>query len=529
MGFYRLTQIRMPLDYTENDIRMWVRRKYHLTSESPYKVVKQSVDARKKQAIKLIFTIDFPAKRSDHPGLKQMKYFEEAGVYKSEEVGKLPKHKPVIVGTGPAGLFAGLILAEAGLEPILIERGLEVEKRQADIEYFFATGSLNEHSNIQFGEGGAGTFSDGKLSTGVKDQYNRIDKIIESFIEAGAPEEIAYMNKPHIGTDYLMKVVKNIRLKIIRLGGQVLFNTQLTGLKIEAGKLKGIVVNETDVMEISHLVLAIGHSARDTFKLLMEENVPMAQKAFAVGLRIEHTQAMIGVSQYGSFYQHKNLPVAEYKLTHRTLAGRGVYSFCMCPGGFVVNAASEKGGVVCNGMSYFSRAEKNANSAILINIQPKDFGGTNILAGVAFQRHWEKNAFILGGATYALPIQRVDEFMTGKERKSFGKVIPNIKGAYQWADLNQAFPSWIIIALKEGLTNFGKKIKGFDQGDAILTGVETRSSSPVKILRDETHMSQVKNLYPCGEGAGYAGGIMSAALDGIKTAEHIIATTVKEI
>lgn len=522
MGFYRLNQIRVSLDYKESDIRSWIKRKYGLETKSKYKIVRQSVDARKKEQIKLIFTVDFPASKSDDLRLKNVKYFEKEEVYINKRKREKGLHRPVVVGAGPAGLFAGLILAESGLNPIILEQGVDVDTRKTDIEDFFSNGRLKEESNIQFGEGGAGTFSDGKLSTGVKDKNNRISKIMSTFIEAGAPEEISYNSKPHIGTDYLIKVVKNIRLKIIELGGEIRFKKQVTNLDIKNGKIEGIIINTNEKLKTNHLVMAIGHSARDTFEMLLENNIPMESKSFAVGLRIEHTQEMISKSQFGKMYQHRNLPVAEYKLTYQTSDKRGVYSFCMCPGGFVVNAASELGGVVCNGMSHFARNEKNANSAILVTVRPEDFESTHILAGVDFQRKWEKIAYELGGETYALPVQRLEDFMMDKMTKKSGVIVPNIKGEYIFADLNKALPEWIIIALKKGIINFGKKIKGFDQGDAILTAVETRSSSPVRILRDKYYMSTVEGFYPCGEGAGYAGGIMSAALDGMKVAEAII-------
>ncbi len=436
----------------------------------------------------------------------------------------------MVVGSGPAGLFCALILAEAGLKPIVIERGKPVDQRLKDVEDFFLLQKkLNTESNIQFGEGGAGTFSDGKINTGVKDKMHRIIKIVDTFIEMGAPEEIRYMSKPpHIGTDYLINVVKGIRNRIIELGGHVRFATKMTGLEYDSIGLSGVTLNHEgndERLETNNLVLALGHSARDTFEALVRQNVPMTQKAFAVGLRIEHPQNIISKSQYGDGYKHKSLPVADYKLTYRTCKGRGVYTFCMCPGGFVVNAASEEGRVVCNGMSNFKRDEVNANSAVLVNVHTDDFDSDDVLAGMEFQRKWESLAFdIGGGADYTLPIQRFGDYEKSVASTTLGKIKPNIKGHYKLSNLNDCLPEFVNEALLEGIHAFGRKIKGFNNGDAILTGVETRSSSPVRMDRDENYMSPIAGLYPCGEGgAGYAGGgIMSAALDGIKVAESII-------
>jgi uncharacterized FAD-dependent dehydrogenase len=345
---------------------------------------------------------------------------------------------------------------------------------------------------------------------------------VETFIEAGAPEEIRYINKPHIGTDYLITVVKNMRERIIELGGEVRFGTKMTSLLIENHSITGVKLEDGTSLMSNHVVLAIGHSARDTFEQLVIQQIPLEKKAFAIGLRIEHPQELISLKQYGKSYEHPNLPAADYKLTYRTSKERAVYTFCMCPGGFVVNSASEVGHVVCNGMSNFARDEVNANSAILVNVYPDDFEGQDLLAGVEFQRQWEAKAFEIAGSDYSLPIQRVDDFVKGKVTTSFGITKPNIKGKYTFADLNDTLPEFVAEAIKEGIVDFAKKIRGFDRGDALLTGVETRTSSPIRILRDESLKSPIIGLYPCGEGAGYAGGIMSAAIDGIKVAEAIL-------
>ncbi|PKM57395.1 MAG: FAD-dependent oxidoreductase [Firmicutes bacterium HGW-Firmicutes-3] len=523
MGYYRIEQIKMPLDHDIDDLYKLVKTIYGLEPKTEIKIIKKSVDARKKEAIKIVYTVDLIMGASTNKKLSKLTYIKEMPSYELKGPVKVPGKRPVVIGAGPAGLFAALILAEQGARPILLERGRPVDERIKDVKTYFETGKLDEESNIQFGEGGAGTYSDGKINTGVKDKFYRIDKILDTFIEAGAPEEIRYVNKPHIGTDYLIKVVENMRLKIIALGGEVHFSRKMTELVIEDGAVIGVKDHLDNLIATNHVVLAIGHSARDTFQRLVIDKIPMEKKAFAIGLRIEHPQEMISKKQYGLGYHHPNLPVADYKLTYRTGEGRAVYTFCMCPGGFVVNSASENGHVVCNGMSNFRRDEVNANSALLVNVLPEDFEGDDLLAGVHFQRKWEKKAFEIAGSNYNLPVQKLDDFINGRITTAFGGVKPNIKGQYTMADLNKALPDFVAEALKEGVQAFGKKIKDFDRKDAVLTGVETRTSSPIRIIRDEAYMSSVKGLYPCGEGAGYAGGIMSAALDGMKVAESILA------
>lgn len=523
MGFYRLPQIKVPLEHNVAMVAAQIKRKYAIHEKFKYEIVKRSVDARKKNDLAIVYTVNVHMQRqTKNKKLANQVYFEHKPTYKLKTVNNGSFRRPVVIGAGPAGLFAGLILAEAGLKPIVLERGKKVDERLADVEKFFKEGHLNVNSNIQFGEGGAGTFSDGKINTGVKDKFCRIDKIVDTFIECGAPEDIRIASKPHIGTDYLISVVKNLRNKIIDLGGDVRFESCVTNISIIDDAIKTVEVNGNDTIKTGHVVLAVGHSARDTFRLLVDREVPMIPKAFAVGLRIEHPQEWISKSQFGEAYKHPMLPVADYKLTYRTTADRAVYTFCMCPGGFVVNAASEEGGIVCNGMSNYARDERNANSAVLVNVHPEDFEGNDILSGVEFQRTWERKAYELTGKGYGLPVQRYGDFCNGQMTESFGQVQPNVKGHTVMADLNKCLPTFVTDALKEGIDAFGRKIKGFNNEDAVLVGVETRSSSPVRMTRDEFYESPIRGLYPCGEGAGYAGGIMSAALDGIKVAEAII-------
>ncbi len=530
----KLGNVRLPVDYND---KIFVKKIAEMLKISEklilqYEFIRLSVDARKKNDVHYLATVKVTLDKKVNSGQIVNKNKKLAVSFWKEyryEVIKIANEKkpslsPVIVGMGPCGLFCGLILAQSGLNPIIIERGKPVDQRQKDIEIFWREGKLDENSNIQFGEGGAGTFSDGKLNTGVNDTRSR--KVLEEFVKHGSPKEILYQAKPHIGTDNLPRTVSNIRKEIIRLGGKVLFETQLTDISVKNHKVCAITVqhkNTAEKIDCDTLVLALGHSARDTFAMLNSLNIPMQQKPFSVGVRIEHLQAKIDRSQYGSFAGKGNLQSADYKLSAHLSDGRGVYTFCMCPGGTVVGASSEKGRLVTNGMSEFARDKRNANSALLVGVDSKDFQSEDVLAGVEFQRRLEEKAFALGGYSYKAPVQRVDDFLGNRKTVAFGEVLPSYTVKTEMANLNEILPEYVSRSLKSGITAFECKLKGFCDGDAVLTGVETRSSSPVRILRNETMQSiSVQGLYPCGEGAGYAGGIMSAAIDGIKCAEMII-------
>ena len=530
----KLSDIRLPVDYTEEAVKNEIAKKLNISQKAvrSFEFVKLSVDARKKNDVHYNAAVKFSVDNrivSEKDIIKRnrknkVEYAPESR-YVIKTNGSIKKDfpSPVIVGAGPAGLFCGLVLAQLGLEPVILERGKCVEKRQKDVLSFWKTGELDINSNVQFGEGGAGTFSDGKLNTGTKDV--RIKKVLEEFVRHGAPEEILYNAKPHIGTDKLPETVKNIRNDIIMLGGKVLFEHTLTDIDIKDGRVKGITVrtkNGYEKIDCENLVLALGHSARDTFEMLVNKGIYIQQKAFSVGVRIEHLQSMINKAQYGSFAGKGRLGSADYKLAVHLENGRGVYTFCMCPGGTVVAAASEKGYLVTNGMSEFARNGINSNSALLVGITPEDFGSSSPLAGAELQRKLEKRAFQLGGESYKAPVQRVADFMINKKTVSFGNVIPSYTAGVTMANISECLPEYVTASLKNGIVRLNSKLNGFSDGDAILTAVETRSSSPVRILRDDMSESvSVKGLYPCGEGAGYAGGIVSAATDGIKCAELI--------
>ncbi len=523
----RIAQLKLPIEHTEEDFKNAIAKSLRIAVQKIgcYTIVKKSIDARKNE-IKYIYTVEVSLHLASHEtedGIiaksrnKDVSYAKiEHYTFQPDGNQSLP-HRPVIVGTGPAGLFTALLLAKHGYQPLVVERGDEVQKRVAAVEQFWTKGVLKPESNVQFGEGGAGTFSDGKLNTLVKDANNRYRLVMETFVEYGAPSDILYLNKPHIGTDQLRTVVENMRKDIIRYGGEVRFNTKLTDLVTEAGALKAVVLNHEEQIPCEVLILAIGHSARDTFSLLSERGLILSPKAFAIGLRIEHKQSLISEAQYGRDYP--KLPAADYKLTHQTKEGRGVYSFCMCPGGFVVNASSEPGHLAVNGMSNYLRNEANANSAIVVTVQPEDFGAEGPLAGIAFQRRWEQAAYQAGKG--AVPVQLFGDLLNNRDSVTIGNVTPNIKGEYRLTNLNNCLPKEITEALKEGILAFDRKIKGFAAEEAVLAGVESRTSSPVRILRDEQFESNIKGIYPCGEGAGYAGGITSAAIDGIKVFEAI--------
>lgn len=439
------------------------------------------------------------------------------------------KERPIVVGMGPAGLFCAYFLAREGYQPILLERGKDVDARQKDVEAFWAGGTLNPESNVQFGEGGAGTFSDGKLNTLVKDTHGRNREVLRLFAEFGAPKEILFDNKPHIGTDILCRVVKNMRAEIMRLGGEVHFQSQVTELQFADNRVNGVVVNGAQFLPAKAVVLAIGHSARNTFSMLYEKGIPMEAKPFAVGFRVEHRQKMMDESMYGAVSDSvmDSLPAAAYKVTAKAADGRGVYSFCMCPGGYVVNASSESERLCTNGMSYSGRGGENANSAVIVTVTQEDYGDSHPLAGIAFQRSLEEKAYLAGAG--CVPVQTYGSFRECVEKGTAAKpdqgavFLPAVKGKYVFADITGILPKKLNRGIVEGMEQFGRQIEGFDRPDTLLSAVESRTSSPVRILRDETLQSEVRGLFPCGEGAGYAGGITSAAMDGIKVAEAVAA------
>ena len=538
----RITNIKMDLEHTQEDLKNKVSKILRLKNNIDLNFIirKKSIDARDKENIFYTYTIDIEIpNEKKYLKIKNVSPVSESSIaeYKTEIVSDYNKKSPVVVGFGPSGIFAGLILVEAGLKPVIIERGSEISKRQADVKNFFENKILNTESNVQFGEGGAGTFSDGKLTTNIKDF--RIAKVIDEFVKAGAPDEIKYLSKPHIGTDNLVNILQKIRKKIIELGGEILFDTKLIDLNFENEILNSITVqneNYTYEIETENVILALGHSARDTFEMLHNKKIFMTQKPFAVGMRIEHKQSLIDKTQYGKFY--KKLPPAEYKLNHRCKNGKGVYTFCMCPGGVVVNASSEKNRLCVNGMSFFKRDSENSNSALLVEVGEKDFADNNPLSALDFQRKLEEKAFVLGGGNYNAPIQLLKDFINNKKSESLGEIKPSVTTGYTFANLRELFTSEMNDAFLEAIFEMDKKLKGFNCADAILTGVESRSSSPIRILRDENfycnvssdrclfceakNTERVKGIIPCGEGAGYAGGIVSASVDGIKCAEMLI-------
>ena len=524
----RLSQITMPVGHSLEALQ---QKCYKLLKISPkdvqrFRIVKQSIDARKKPDIIFSYVIDIScdkeAKVLKQSHLKQAELIKME-TYRFPQSGeKLLKQPVVIIGMGPAGLFCGYMLAKYGYKPIILERGEEVDKRTEKVRKFWETGELDTHSNVQFGEGGAGTFSDGKLNTLIKDRDGRNMEVLSVLVENGAPEHILYDAKPHIGTDVLSVVVKNMRKRILDWGGEVHFNSQVTDFIIKNNEITGVKLLDGREMDCERVVLAIGHSARDTFKTLYELGIPMASKAFAVGFRVEHPQSLINKSQYG-VEQHPVLGAAPYKVVAKTSTGRGVYSFCMCPGGYVVNASSEAGRTAVNGMSYSKRDSANANSAIIVAVTPEDFGSDHPLAGVEFQRKLEQKAFELGKGK--VPVEKYGDFkkkVTGEEAgEPLPEYAPCIKGDYAEADLTQILTKDMNQAFVEGMEHFKHIIPGFAASNVWLDGVESRTSSPVRITRDETLQSSIRGLYPCGEGAGYAGGITSAAMDGLRIAEEI--------
>ena len=524
-----------PFDNDADMVRFLAARKLKVDDKdiSSVRILKRSVDARDKRDILLIYSAEVEV--AADIGIGKYHRIKDAVIINEQaEYGYIGKElvygsrqindRPIIIGSGPAGLFAGLTLTQHGYRPLILERGSDVDKRAEAIDTFFRVGVLDEDSNIQFGEGGAGTFSDGKLTTRIKDR--RISEVLNTFVEGGAPEEILFHSKPHIGTDILKTVVKNIRNRIIELGGEVRFSSKVTDILVEEGKAKAVIVNGNEVIESNVIIAALGHSARDTYGMLFKKGVSIVPKPFSIGVRIEHLQRMIDEAQYGSFAGHPRLGAADYLLTTRSSkTGRAVYSFCMCPGGQVVAAASEEGMLVTNGMSGYKRDKENANSALVVSISPEDFKNGHPLSGVEFQRTWEGKAYELGGRNFYAPIQLVGDFLKGKVSNAIGGVRPSYAPGIKLCDLHMCLPEYVTLSMKEALGDFDRKIKGFASNDAVLTGIETRTSAPVRIMRKENMESEsIGNFYPIGEGAGYAGGIMSSAVDGIKAAERIIQT-----
>lgn len=533
----KLAQVKLPINHTEEDLVKAIYKTLRIQKNQlkNYRLLKKSIDARKKQEIRYIYTMDVELAMDHKSELNLVKKIKNPNVILSDTVyynfkptgTKELKQRPVVIGTGPAGLFAAFMLAQNGYCPIVVERGEDVETRVKSVENFWNTNQLNPNSNVQFGEGGAGTFSDGKLNTMVKDETGRNKKVLEIFVEHGAPEEIQYINKPHIGTDQLRDIVKSMREEIISCGGEVRFNTKVTDFIFSENKVIGVELNGEEVLSCELVVVAIGHSARDTFEKLYQRGIDMKQKPFAVGLRAEHEQKLISTAMYGDAYEQ--LPTADYKVTHKASNGRGVYSFCMCPGGFVVNSSSEEGHLVVNGMSNYKRDEKNANSAIIVTVTPEDFiadtelvekfGADYPLIGMEFQRKWERKAYE-EGKSY-VPVQRFGDLLRNQKSDKIGKIQPNLKGKYELGNLNHCLPKVVIDTIIEGMQAFDHRIPGFADEDVILEGVETRTSSPIRMNRNEEFVSNIDGFYPCGEGAGYAGGITSAAIDGIKVYEAI--------
>lgn len=532
----KLTQVKLPLNHTESELIQEIARLLKIKAEDiqEYEIRKRSLDARKKDRLHYSYVVTIRVmqeekicKRIHNPAIAQVVQEQE---YQIPETGedKLTS-RPMVVGSGPAGLYAAWLLAQKGFRPIVVERGASVEKRMQIVEHFWQSGELSERTNVQFGEGGAGTFSDGKLNTMVKDTFGRIRYMLQGFVRFGADPAILYLNKPHIGTDVLRNVVRNMREEICALGGEFHFETQLTGIQIQDNKIRSVILQtaegEKQELAAEILILAIGHSARDTFYMLQDTPLVMEAKPFAVGVRVEHLQETIDRSQYGRSGKELGLPAADYKITHTCQNGRGVYSFCMCPGGYVVNASSEQKRLVVNGMSNHARDGRNANSALIVTVTPDDFrqsGEQSVLSGIEFQRRMEEAAYRL--AEGKVPTQLYGDFRENRMSSGYGRIQPDIKGAYARINLREILPNWLSESLIEGMNVFGQKIRGFADEEAVFSGVETRTSSPVRLLRQEETLEAVgvTGVYPCGEGAGYAGGITSAAVDGIKVAEAII-------
>ncbi|MEZ8099357.1 NAD(P)/FAD-dependent oxidoreductase [Vibrio bivalvicida] len=533
----RLNEIKLPLDHEEEALTAAITKKLGISEDQviSYNVFRRGYDARKKANILLIYTLDVVAE-NEAALLEQFvsdPHVKETPDMEYKFVAKAPENvteRPVVIGFGPCGLFAALILAQAGFKPIVVERGKEVRERTKDTFGFWRKRTLNTESNVQFGEGGAGTFSDGKLYSQVKDPNFYGRKVTTEFVAAGAPEEIMYVSKPHIGTFKLVTMIEKMRAKIIELGGEIRFSTRVDDIHMDGEQITGLTLSNGDEIKSRYVVLAVGHSARDTFEMLHERGVYMEAKPFSVGFRIEHKQSMIDEARFGKNAGNPILGAADYKLVHHCKNGRTVYSFCMCPGGTVVAATSEEGRVVTNGMSQYSRSERNANSAIVVGIDPeRDYPG-DPLAGIRFQRELESGAYVLGGENYDAPAQKIGDFLKGRDPSEIGDVQPSFTPGIHLTDISKALPDFAIEAIREAIPAFDKKIKGFASDDGLLTGVETRTSSPVCIKRGKDFQSiNLKGFYPAGEGAGYAGGILSAGIDGIKVAEALSKAMVAEL
>lgn len=525
----RINEIKLSLDDDESLLKSKAAKILKINEKyiESYTIFKKSVDARKKDDVHFTYALDVIISLDEEQIVNKCKSGKVQIVkpyhYELPQNKRSSQFRPIVVGFGPAGMLAGLILAQAGAMPIILERGKDIDARQRDVNEFWTKRKLDEESNVQFGEGGAGTFSDGKLTTGIKSPYIR--KVLEELYEAGAPEEILYSSKPHIGTDRLAIVVKNIRKKIERLGGEVRLESKLDKLYTANGAIQGVSYThrgERADIETDSVIMAIGHSARDTVEMLYKLGVEIIQKPFSVGARIEHPQSLINKAQYGKFANHPKLGAADYKLSCHGLHERGAYTFCMCPGGTVVAAASEKEGVIVNGMSSLARDGENANSALLVGIEPKDFPSEHPLAGIYYQREIEHKAFLLGGSDYKAPAQLVGDFLQGKQSTQLGSVQPTCPTGVTLTNLDEVLPQKVSATMKDAIVQMDKKLNGFNMYDAVLTAPETRSSSSVRILRDEFLECNIQGIYPCGEGAGYAGGIVSAAVDGIKCAHSVL-------